>query len=47
MNSEEMQMMVATNNGGSFASNIAFVTGAASGIGRAAALGSRVRAPAW
>jgi NAD(P)-dependent dehydrogenase (short-subunit alcohol dehydrogenase family) len=38
MNNEEEQMMVATNNGGSFAGKAAFVTGAASGIGRAAAM---------
>jgi NAD(P)-dependent dehydrogenase (short-subunit alcohol dehydrogenase family) len=38
MNNEEEQMMVATNNGGSFAGRVAFVTGAASGIGRAVAM---------
>lgn len=38
MNNEETQMMVATNDGGSFAGKVTFVTGAASGIGRAAAL---------
>jgi NAD(P)-dependent dehydrogenase (short-subunit alcohol dehydrogenase family) len=38
MNNEEAQMMVATNNGESFAGKVAFITGAASGIGRAAAL---------
>jgi len=38
------QEVVAMNKDGSFAGKVAFVTGAASGIGRAAALASRTRA---
>jgi NAD(P)-dependent dehydrogenase (short-subunit alcohol dehydrogenase family) len=38
MNNEEEPMMGATNSGGSFAGKVAFVTGAATGIGRTAAM---------